>query len=377
MVLTELLHQETILIDDAYLASLLIDIKEAKNSISLETYIFANDAGGQLVAEALCEAARRGVKVRVLVDGFGTQTWGNQLTRQLEEAGVQTRVFHPLPWVVWQWGRSAHTPHHFIDKLIYLSSKINSRDHRKISIFDNRIAYVGSANITMHILKNNDTWRETSVRLVDVNLTELQYAFEKAWLHLPLRKRILRYSFHYRESIFRLNDSWRRRRRFYKSLIWQLSSSQKRIWVTNSYFLPNTLLLKKLLQASKRGVDVRILLPHKSDVFISSLAAMTFYSILLKNGVLIYEYLPCMLHAKVLIIDDLYSVGSSNLNYRSLRHDLEVNVILSSSVAKRALDTQYLIDISQSRTIDWQSLKKQKWYQKLIGRLILFGRYWI
>src|SRR5207249_2714190 len=105
---------------------------------------------------------------------------------------------------------------------------------------------------------------------------------------------------------------------YYKNLLRRLSRCEKRVWITNAYFIPDAFLMKKLQDAAKRGIDVRILLPRKSDIAIMPLASSMFYNRLLRSGVRIFEYLPKILHSKILIIDDWMLIGSSNLNHRSL-----------------------------------------------------------
>lgn len=374
-------YQEIIYKNETYFTALLADIHSAKYTIDIEVYIFENDRAGNMLAEALCAAAKRGVKIRVLVDGFGTQIWGNELTKKMENVGILTRVYHPLPWIFKHWPYANHLAKPFFAKLFFLLSKINSRNHRKVTIIDQNIIYIGSANITDHLLNTDDKqniWRETSIKLIGAKTDELQYAFEKAWGSIPFDKRIRNvFSKLKKNSIYVLNDTWRRRHRAYKTMLNKIARAQNRIWVTNSYFVPDNALLKELSKAGKRGIDVRILLPSKSDVIISSLAAKTFYSTLLKNNILIYEYLPTMMHAKIFIADNSYSLGSSNLNYRSKRLDLEVDVTVQKNKSKEILEQQFLMDLKQSQQIQIHDINNQSLYKYIIGRIILFMRNWL
>lgn len=130
--------------------------------------------------------------------------------------------------------------------------------------------------------------------------------------------------------------------------------------------------------SARSGIDVRILLPRKSDVAMMPWASSTFYYSLLKAGVRIFEYLPSMLHAKSLIIDDWMVIGSSNLNHRSLIHDLEADIHINSKEAKRTLEQQFLEDLKNSREVSldsWQTLRPRS--QRLMGRLVLYIKYWI
>lgn len=362
---------ETILKNCEYFTSLITDINSAKISIDLEVYIFNFDRAGNILADELCKAAKRGVKVRLLVDGIGTPDWGNPMTLKMEAAGVETRIYHPIPWFISQWHRHHQQSTSLLARILHLLMNINSRNHRKSCLIDSNIAYAGSANITNHLLADDkDIWRETTVRIANTNTDDLLDAFEQAWNHIKPKKTDS-------EGIFLFNYNWKLRHRYYKFLLNQISNSKSRLFVTNAYFSPDSRLLKKLIQSKKRGIDVKILLPHFSDVMIMSFAAKIFYPQLLKHGIEIYEYLPCVLHAKSLIIDDWYLVGSSNINYRSLRHDLELNVSISSNDAKKNLDLLFENDLAHAKKISLDDVARQPWYQYLFGRLVLFFRYLI
>lgn len=361
---------------DEYFASMLGDIAAAKQSIDVEAYIFEFDILGKAILQALIKAARKGIKVRVLVDGAGSPQWGGELVRQLEHHGGQTRIFHPCPWRLWQWSRSyVRAPS--ILKLIYLLLKINSRNHRKSCLIDQKIAYIGSFNITKnHLNKEGDGWRDTGVRLEGAELKALATAFDTTWHHLPIHERLRKTFRHiYTNPIFRLNYTRHRRRILHKNLLRRLRRCCQRIWITNAYFVPDNFLLKRLQEAAGRGIDVRVLLPKKSDVIFMPWASKTFYENLLKAGVRIYEYLPSVLHAKTLILDDWMLIGSSNLNHRSLLHDLEVDVNIRSASSKNTLEKQFLYDLNAAKEITFATWSKPPLFQRLIGRALLYLKY--
>lgn len=367
--------------NDDYFQSLLHDIQNATISIDLETFIFNDDFLGKQITDNLCLAAKRGVTVRVSVDGAGTPFWSATFARALENAGAKTKVFHPFPWQLWNWNRSVLKVS-WIYKAIYLLTKANSRNHRKMCLIDKNIAYISSVNISachLSLEKGGDNWRDFSVRLFHTPLDELYKAFEIAWTHRTITERI-RDVFHAlrREPRLRLNYTRHRRRILYKNLLRRIRLCQRRIWITNAYFVPDHFLLKRLRVAAKNGVDVRILLPKKSDVRMMPWASSTFYQSLLKTGIKIYEYLPSMLHAKALILDDWTLLGSSNLNHRSLLHDLEVDVTLFSENSKKQLVQSFLNDLVQSRQLSLENWKNSRpWYQRTLGRMVLYIKYWI
>jgi cardiolipin synthase len=373
---------ENIFIDGgAYFESLINDIQQAQYTISLETYIFQNDSIGKKIIEALVSAAKRGVAVRVMVDGAGTPWWNSQFARTLEKAGASTKVFHPFPWQLWNWRRS-RIKTSFFKNWIYLLFKINSRDHRKVCLIDGHIAYVGSMNVSKcHLSRamGGDNWRDTSLRITGIDLSDLYRAFDLAWDHQPITERV-REAFRQvrRNPTIRSNHTRHRRRILYKNLLRKMSICRRHIWITNAYFVPDNFLLRRLQEAARAGVDVRILLPRKSDVAIMPWASTAFYFNLLKAGVRIFEYLPGILHAKVLLLDDWALIGSSNLNHRSLLHDLEVDMLLSNLASIQTLEQQFLRDLENSREISlerWHIMRPR--YQRWLGRMILYIKYMI
>jgi cardiolipin synthase A/B len=362
-----------------YFTSLLNSINQATHRVDLETYIFLQDSLGEKIAEALRSAAQRKVKVRLLIDGAGTPNWNASIAKQLEQYGVQNRVFHPFPWRSWQWSLSkVNAP--FLKKFLYLLFHINSRNHRKTCIIDDKIAYIGSFNIRGNYFytKQQETWRDTGVCLQNIDLTTLNEAFLSAWHHLSPKKR-LRSIFQTIniDAIIRLNNTWQRRHLLYKNLLQKIKFSKHRIWITNAYFVPDNFLLRRLKAAAEKGLDVRILLPKNADVPFMPWASSFFYQKLLKSGVRIFEYLPKVLHAKTVIIDDWMLVGSSNLNHRSLLHDLEVDVNVKTDAAKVALKQQFLADLQHAEEISLNTWQKRPLRQKIIGRLVLYLKYWL
>lgn len=360
---------------------MLDDIRAANTSIDFEVYIFQNSVLGDHVTQALADAARRGVKVRVLVDGAGSPLWGATYANTIEKAGGLTRVYHPFPWQLWHYSRSIiKLP--FLLKWIYLILKINKRNHRKLCIIDQQIAYIGSMNVSPNHLPKSmggQDWRDRAIRIQKADLSTLCEAFEDAWEHRPIQERI-RDAFKAvrRNPIVRLNHTWLRRRILYKQLLKRMKRCKHRIWITNAYFVPDNFLLKHLKEAAKRQVDVRILLPKKSDIIFLPWASSAFYYELLKSGVKIFEYLPSVLHAKTLIIDRWMLIGSSNLNYRSLLHDLEVDVNVRHPETKRDMAQLFLEDLKQSKEIFLEDLNKiRPWYQRSLGRIALYIKYLI
>lgn len=374
--------EETIFADGkTHFDHMIADIQRAKFSVELEIYIFQKDFLGDTITQALCDAAARGVRVRVLVDGAGSPLWATSYAVLIEKAGGEARIYHPFPWQLWNYSRSfIKLP--FLLKWIYLLLKANKRNHRKVCLIDKAIGYIGSMNISKDHLPRRDggnSWRDTSVRLTHTNLGSLSKAFENAWSHRTIQER-LKDIFHQvrLDPIIRLNDTWLRRRVLYKNLLLKISKCRQRIWITNAYFVPDSFLLRRITEAANHGIDVRILLPKKSDVMMMPWASSTFYYSLLKAGARVFEYGPSNLHAKTLILDDWMLIGSSNLNHRSLLHDLEVDINVRQPNSKKQLVSLFLDDLTHSKEIFLGDLSAHRaWIYRSLGRLVLYVKYWI
>lgn len=360
---------------------LIVDIEQAKLSIDLETYIFQKDFVGDAITQALCHAAARHVNVRVLVDGAGSPLWATSYANLIEKAGGEARIYHPFPWQLWNYGRAV-IKWPFLLKWIYLLLKANKRNHRKVCLIDQSIAYIGSMNISKDHLprhQGGNSWRDTSIRLGHTDLTPLSKAFDNAWSHRTIQER-LKDIFHQvrLDPIIRLNNTWLRRRILYKNLLLKISKCRHRIWITNAYFVPDNFLLRRIKEAATQGVDVRILLPKKSDQVMIPWASSTFYYNLLKSGIRIFEYQPSNLHAKTLILDDWMLIGSSNLNHRSLLHDLEVDINVRHADSKKQLEALFIEDLKQSKEIFLSDLSVHRpGIYRILGRLVLYIKYWI
>jgi len=175
----------------------------------------------------------------------------------------------------------------------------------------------------------------------------------------------------------RLNRTLRLRRKLYRDLLWRIGAARERIWLTNAYFVPKGRLLRALMAAARRGVDVRLLIPERCDHAVMYWIAASFYGLLLRAGVQIHEYQPAMLHAKTALIDGWATVGSTNLNHRSLMHDLEADVVLALPASLDALATAFRDDCTQAIAVDRSRIARRRRWQVLIGRLAFLMRYWL
>ena len=378
-------REEVLQSGDEYIARLLESIRTAKRSIRFESYIFENDHTGNEVAQALEDASLRGVRVRVVVDGVGSPEWSKHFFARFSAAGVRARVYHPLPW-----DRASRRGRGFpftLQKLGLFWVRLNRRNHRKTCVIDSREAYVGSANISdVHrkSQRGDRAWRDTIAQLEGPAIIWLIAAFEAGWtepLHSMrwrrLIRRLTRGTGRASRGLVELNDTLGRRLRNARSFRLRIQAAEKTVWLANPYFVPSSLLIRSLKQAASQGVDVRILVPKNSDVVFMPWAARSFYGPLLKAGVRIFEYQPSMFHAKTAVIDDWSRVGSTNLNHRSLIHDLEVNVTLSAPNVRKSLERQFVIDQASSQEIQFDKWSRRPLWERFMGGTVLLLRRWI
>jgi len=364
---------------DAYFDSVLQAINKAKTHIDMEVYIFDIDPIGTLISQALIQAAQRGVHVRLLVDGMGSSLDFIPVAKQLKAAGALVRIHRPLPWHFKLWALSLSSIKG-LQKFWYLLTYINQRNHRKLLIVDHSAIWLGSINISQrHFTRDQggENWRDTAIALHNIDTSTVQSVYNLNWSKRK-RKTKNRLTKQLPSTPFLLNFTRTLRRLKRKDLLSRISSSQNVIWITNAYFVPDSRLLSALISASKKGVDVRIVLPHQSDVFFMPWVTSFFYEQLLKANVRIYEYQSGILHAKTLIIDNWGSIGSSNLNQRSLLHDLEIDYALQSNESIKQLAHDFLNDLKKSEELSQTELNTKKPWQRYLGGLILLlFSYWL
>lgn len=379
---------------DAYFDAVIDAIEHAQEEILVEVYIYDWDQIGQKLIAALGRARDRRVDVHLMVDGVGSITAIERLQSYCDEARIDFRVYHPPLFFSRLMFRPERQPlsrkmRAFFTRMMTLLFYANKRNHRKTIIIDRKFAFIGSFNVTdVHSSRafKERAWRDTAVRLTAPaeTLRPIVAAFQRAWI----RSRDLdqpRWRFRRRIrrerrpplGIFRLNDTIRRRMRITRELRKKLRRAEKRILITNAYFLPRPSLLRILRTAAKKGVFVGLVLPAKTDVWMVREAGRTMLRKLIKDGVHVYEYDPVVLHAKTMVIDDWAMVGSHNLNYRSLIHDLEVDVMLNRPEDVRTLVAQWDTDVKASTALTLRDLDSDSALRRLVGRLVYLVRYWM
>ena len=372
---------------DSYFAAVEKAIAEAKTSLLVETYIYDPDILGERIEQALTRASHRGVYVRLLVDGIGAARWIDRNHDAFNATGARFRVYHPIAFskVASAFLSNFGFRKHESAKSFF--SRLNRRDHRKVIVVDEKVAFVGSLNISMvhcQSLVHEKAWRDTGVRVEGDAIRDLIIAFDSAWIRShgsngkrrwsesllapfqPLKTRPF-------SPLVRLNYTRSLRRRNARDFKTRLLTSTTRVWLTNAYLAPSAPLVREISAAAERGVDVRLLVPQKSDVFFMPWVAASHYAPLLKSGVRIFEYLPRFLHAKSVMIDDWSTVGTSNMNRRSALYDYEVDLVLTNPESTRCLEEQFHLDCSTAEEIR----QARGGITAFLGRLfaVVFKRY--
>ena len=338
---------------------MLAAIAGAQRSIRLETFIFRAGEVGDTFRDALIAAQTRGVRVRVMCDALGSIKLLTSYWDGLVAVGGEFRWFNPLQ----------------INRMIY-------RDHRKILVVDEEVAFIGGFNIGTEYCGDGITcgWRDLGLRIEGPLARELADTFNDLFVRADCRHRRFHRLRRTRADALVSGPDWTllltgpgRGHRALKQTLAHDFSEAKSIHIMSAYFLPNLRLLRELKHAARRGAKVRLILAGKSDVWLMRIATRGLYPSLLRAGVEIYEYEPQILHAKVIVVDDIIYAGSANLDARSLSINYEVLVrIPNPSLAEQAREI-FVGDLKHCHRIDRKEYHKaRKPWQSLIERCAFF-----
>ena len=345
-----------ILQNGAYFDRLLEDIAAARLSIHIESYIWWTGEICERIADAL--AARAGeVEVRLLLDYSGSLRMDKALMQRMKDAGCQVHQFHPLR--------------------VSNIGVMNNRTHRKIAVFDGRVAYVGGHGIAEQWTGNaqdKDHWRDTFVRMEGPVANTVQGCFCENWIEetgeVPAGER-------YFPKLDRCGDTDAHvaytsphgsissvQMLYYLAI----SSAHKELLIQNPYFLPHEDAIGAMIEAVKRGVDVKVMLPSASviDSPIVQPASHHHFGDLLERGVRIFEYQKTLLHQKVIIVDGVWScVGSTNFDDRSFQRNDEITVGFTDREIARSLREAFFDDMKHAREVRFDEWKSRPWHHKL------------
>jgi cardiolipin synthase A/B len=302
---------------DEIFPAMLDAIRGAAKTICFETFIYWSGTIGREFADALSERARAGVKVYVMLDWMGSKQIDESLVQLMTDAGAQVTRYHPLRW--------------------YNVGRINNRTHRKLLIVDGRIGFTGGVGIADNWLgqaQDPEHWRDSHYRLEGPAVAHMQAAFMDNWMET--RGEVLHGEEYFPPlepvgshpaQVFRssADDGSESVRLMY---LISLASAESSVRLANSYFVPDSLAVRTLVDAQRRGAKVEIIVPGRHiDQKLVRRASRALWGPLLEAGVAIYEYQPTMYHVKVAIVDEIWtSVGSTNFDSRSFRLNDEANL---------------------------------------------------
>ncbi len=334
-------------------------IAAARDSIDLETYILEAGELGDRLAELLTERRRHGVRVRILYDAIGSLTTPKEYFERLAAADIAICVFNPIK-------PTENKP----------QLSIHNRDHRKILVVDQRVAYTGGINISgvyssgsfggSRTPSEDVGWRDTHIELEGPVVAEFSRLFDSAWQAQncegtptvrqpapakPVGKETMRVI---------AQDPQTKRNEVYVEVLSAIGHAEQRAWLTFGYFVPDPQTVAALKDAAGRGVDVRLMVPSKSDVWLTLYAGRSHYADLLESGVRIFERREAVLHAKTAVVDGVWStVGTSNLDWRSFVHNFEVNVVILGVDSARELETLFQRDLAAADEITLQAWRSR------------------
>jgi len=354
---------DTLLNGDQIFPAMLKAVREAKHSVNLETYIYWSDAIGDELAQALAERARAGVKVHVLVDWVGSSKMDDKAIKKMKDAGVAFEKFHPLRW--------------------YTLGRINNRTHRKLMIVDGRIGFTGGVGIAAIWTGNAhdpEHWRDSHFRFEGPVVAQMQAVFMDNWIKTTGQVLHGQEYFPAVPSVGTLGAQT-----FASSpsggtesmhLMYMLAftAAKESIYLSSAYFVPDERTRDTLIEAMKRGVRLKIIMPGKhTDADTVRSASRGMWGELLLAGAEMYEYQPTMYHCKVLIIDTLLtSVGSTNFDDRSMRLNDEANVNIYGADFARGQTVIFEQDLAKSRRVTHAMWEKRPVRQKIWEHMLSY-----
>jgi cardiolipin synthase len=324
-------------------------ILEARHHVHLLFYIWRNDATGRHFRDLLAERANEGVQVRLLLDAVGASDVDDRFMSPLIAAGARVRWFQP-------------------PRLLQRSLEVNFRNHRKIVVADDRVGILGGLNIGDEYCKE---LRDTALRIEGPAVDQLQEVFAEDWYFSSGE------DFADTDYFGQWRDSPHPPRGHgavcgivpsgphteynftHEAFFIALNRAEKRIWITTPYFIPDQTIVAALRTAVFRGVDVRLLVPERSDHLLVDWASRSFYPVLLQAGVRIFHYSDGLMHAKTILLDDdLSIIGSANLDLRSFRLNFEISCFVESTALAGELQAMFERFVADSREISWEEIER-------------------
>ena len=355
-------------------------IAEAKDHINLETYIIEDDEIGKKFSDALIARQQQGVAVALIYDSVGSLKTPKEFFQRLKDGGVKIVEFNPV--------NPAETKKSWL---------LNQRDHRKLLIVDGQSVFLGGVNISSVYSSGSSLrraagdqstvktpWRDTHLLVEGPVVAEFQKLFQDTWKKqkgepLPERKYFpapLQKGKEVVRAIGSSSDDGGGQ--MYNTLVSAINSAETSIYLTNAYFAPDDVLMNALKEAVKRSVDVKIILPSKTDSRLIFNAGRSYYSELLNAGIEIYERTDALLHAKTALIDGVWStIGSTNLDWRSFLHNDEVNAVVLSPEFGAQMNAMFDKDLVASDRITVEAWRSRPIAQRIKEQAARVWVYWL
>ncbi len=375
-------NKVTLLFDGpATMKEMMAAVAAAKTSINLETYIFDQDEIGLQFADLLMQKRKEGLVVNVMYDSVGAFATPAEFFERLKQAGINVLPFNPV------------NPAQRVGKW-----ELNNRDHRKLMVVDGSIAFTGGINISSTYANSSffrskrkpestDSkkvgWRDTHIKIEGPAVAALQWHFLDAWVDqeggelaestyfpplAPVGDKIVRV----------LATDPARDSEIYKSFMLAIQEAKTSVHITSAYFVPDRQFVEAMVQAAKRGVDVRLVLPGVSDHGLVMHAGHSFYDELLSGGVKIYQLQVAVLHAKTAVIDGTWStVGSANIDRRSFLHNYELNVVVVDPAFGQAMESAFNEDLRDSKEVTLDQWRQRPWLDRIKEFASRLTEYWI
>lgn len=364
--------------EEAYPA-MLRAIASATDHVNLETYILEDDATGRRFRDALVERQRAGVQVNLIYDSVGSFGTPDAFFEPLVASGARVLEFNPVNPLTARAGW-----------------QVNNRDHRKLLIADGRVAIVGGINISGVYSGGSSRrlprarpaeplpWRDTDLQIEGPVVAEFQKLFLGTWTlqkgdPLPERLYFPEQEREGNEVVRAIGSSPNEPySQIYATLVSAINSAEREVFLTNAYFAPDAQLVAALKDAAARGVDVRLILPGRTDSALIFHAGRSYYTELLRGGVRIFERESALLHAKTVLIDGVWStVGSTNLDWRSFLHNAELNAVVLGPDFGAQMREMFEADLAESKAITLEQWRRRPWSLRIKERLSRLWAYWL
>ncbi len=340
-------------------------IIHAKHHIHLEYYIIEDDELGRELSELLCFQAQRGVEVRFLYDDVGSWSLPLSYRKKLKRAGVKIGSFMPVVFP-------------------YLTSKANYRNHRKIIVVDGKVGFMGGLNFAQRYIDGTKQgiWRDTHLRITGEAVRMLQATFLTDWY--ATTKEIVQATANYFPPLnsadfnkcacqLALSGPDSEFAAIMQGFFAAIARAKEYIYISTPYFLPSEALLTALKVAALSGVDVRIIIPAKSDYKLVHWATRSYFTELLEAKVKLYLYEKGFNHSKIMVIDGTFcSVGSANMDNRSLEDNFEITAMIYNREIAQQMELNLINDLNDSRVITlkwWEGRKRKDNFKEAAARL--------